>query len=145
MQHMTPHPQRSFQARMDCLPMATAFVEAFCELQGIGHADTLRLTLIVEELFTNTVHHGHGGDCEAPVDITLAADGSFLALRYEDTAPAFDPLQHLGSAAPDWDAAAEDRRIGGLGLHLMVQMAHSLDYSFTEDRNRVHLVLKLGG
>jgi serine/threonine-protein kinase RsbW len=145
MQDMTADPQRSFQARMDCLPLATAFVEAFCELQGIDHADALRLTLVVEELFTNTVHHGHAGDCEAPVGIALAADGSFLTLRYEDSAPPFDPLQHLDRVAPDWDAAVEERRIGGLGLHLLAQMAHRLDYSFTDGRNRVHLVLKLGG
>lgn len=145
MQDMSPYPRRSFQARMDCLPLAAAFVEGFCELQGIGHADVLRLTLVVEELFTNTVHHGHGGDCEAAVHIELAVDGMFLTLRYEDHAPPFDPLQHLAGARPEWDAAAADRRIGGLGLHLMAQMAHSLDYRFVEGRNRLQMVLRRQG
>jgi anti-sigma regulatory factor (Ser/Thr protein kinase) len=145
MPDLRPGELRLFQARMDCVPLATAFVEAFCDLQGIDRGDALRLTLIVEELLTNTVQHGHGGDSEAAVHIELAADGMFLTLRYEDHAPPFDPLQHLAGARPEWDAAAADRRVGGLGLHLMAQMAHSLDYRFVGGRNRLHLVLRREG
>ena len=59
---------------MDRLPLAAGFVEAFCAAQGVAPPDALRLTLIVEELFTNTIVHGHGGDHASPVRIEVAVD-----------------------------------------------------------------------
>jgi serine/threonine-protein kinase RsbW len=139
---MTPGEQRTFQARMDCLPVATGFVEAFCELHGIARDDALRLTLIVEELFTNTITHGHGGDSDAPVRIELGVTVAHLSLRYEDNAPPFDPLQRLDAAPPDLDADVDDRAVGGLGIHLMARLAHSVDYAHIEGFNRLQLVLR---
>ena len=55
------------EARMASLPRATAFIEAFCAKHAIDPQDALRLLLLVEELFTNTVMHGHGGGSAAPV------------------------------------------------------------------------------
>jgi anti-sigma regulatory factor (Ser/Thr protein kinase) len=47
----------------------------------------------VEELFLNTVKHGHRGGSDAPVWITMeAADGS-VSLTYEDRAPPFNPFR----------------------------------------------------
>lgn len=139
---MTPSEQRSFPARMDCLAPAAAFVEAFCELHGIADNDAMRLKLMLEELFTNTVKHGHGGDSDAPIGIELCVGVAEVALRYEDTAPAFDPLQHLAAAPPDLDAAIDKRRVGGLGVHLLAQLAHRLAYEYDGGVNRIQLVLR---
>jgi serine/threonine-protein kinase RsbW len=139
---MTPGEQRTFRARMECLPLAAAFVEAFCEHHGIARHDALRLTLIVEELFTNTVTHGHGGDSDAPVQLELGFTVAHLTLRYEDNAPPFDPLQRLDAAPPDLDAQIDDRAVGGLGVHLITHMAHSVDYAHIEGFNRLQLVLR---
>jgi serine/threonine-protein kinase RsbW len=132
------------QARMAELPQATAFVDAFCEMNGIARGDALRLSLIVEELFTNTVEHGHGGDSDAPIRVELRVEFAQLALLYEDAAPHFDPLARLDQAPPDLLAALDERRVGGLGIHLVVQMAASVRYAREDGRNRLRLVLQLG-
>ena len=59
-------PQR-LRARMEDLQVARALAEAVCARQGVAAGDTLRLVLVLEELFTNTVMHGHRRDCDAPV------------------------------------------------------------------------------
>ena len=46
--------------------------------------------------------HGHGGDHDSPVRIELTVGLAQLALRYEDSAPPFDPLQYLRDAHPTW-------------------------------------------
>ncbi|HWP77683.1 MAG TPA: ATP-binding protein, partial [Methylomirabilota bacterium] len=60
---------QTFPARRDALPRVDAFLGEVCSGAGLGRDTCLRLTLLVEELFTNTVVHGHGGDSEAPVRI----------------------------------------------------------------------------
>ena len=54
--------RRVFEARFGMLPATAAFVAGFCARHGIARNDALRLTLIVEELFTNSMAHGYGGE-----------------------------------------------------------------------------------
>lgn len=130
------------RARMECLPEAIAFVEAFCGERGIARSDALRLSLLLEELFTNTVLHGHGGDSDAPVRIALRAGPSHLELSYEDDAPPFDPVEHHARSAIDPAAGVEDRPIGQLGIALVIDMAERVSYVREDGRNRVQLALR---
>ena len=125
---------------MACLADATAFIEDFCERHAVGRNDTLRLCLVVEELFTNTVEHGHGGDCAAPVRIELVVDAAEVTLRYEDTAPAFDAL--AAPAPASLDSPLPTRQVGGLGLHLVRSYAASARYAREDGRNRLWIALR---
>ena len=77
----------TFAARLTAFGEVEALLQEFALRVGLRHEDSMRLLLIVEELFTNTVRHGHGGDCDAPVDVTLGAAAAHVELAYEDTAP----------------------------------------------------------
>jgi serine/threonine-protein kinase RsbW len=141
---MTAH-ERVFPARLDSLQAACEFAEAVCAAAGVAHADTMRLVLVIEELFTNTVTHGHGGDSDAPVRVQLVLAQAHIELHYEDRAPPFDPLRQLDSAAPHLDAGAESRTPGGLGVHLVARVADRLDYLFVDGANRLRIVLPRRG
>jgi len=130
-----------FQARSDQLALATGFVEEVCERQGVAASDALRLTLIVEELFTNILMHGHRGDHDSSVHIELEVGPAQLALRFADQAPPFDPLQYLAEL-PGLDRPVEERRPGGLGLPLVAQMSERLEYTHVDGFNRLSLVLR---
>jgi anti-sigma regulatory factor (Ser/Thr protein kinase) len=127
---------------MDSLAEATAFVEAFCADRGIAPNDKLRLTLVVEELFTNTVMHGHGGDSDAPVRIVLRADPSRVELCYEDSAPPFDPLDHVARSPIEPPADVADRPVGQLGIALVVSLVESASYLREDGRNCLRLALR---
>jgi serine/threonine-protein kinase RsbW len=130
---------RTFPARRDALPQIEAFLGEVCGAAGLGRQTCLRLTLLVEELFTNTVVHGHGADSEAPVRIECEVSPGRIALIYEDTGPAHDPFARV--IAPDADADVEDRPIGGLGVLLVSAMAQHVEYQRAGDRNRISLVI----
>ncbi|MBI2525449.1 MAG: ATP-binding protein [Candidatus Rokubacteria bacterium] len=142
---MTTSPDQAgiFPARMDALPAAVAFVAEICGAAGLGREDTLRLTLLVEELFANTVTHGHGGDSEAPVRLGFAITPGRIALTYEDTAPPHDPRTAACPAEPV--GGAEERPVGGLGLRLVQSLASELCYVRDGERNRISLVLPVSG
>jgi serine/threonine-protein kinase RsbW len=141
---MTSGEHRVFEARMSALPDTATFVEGFCSLHGIAGADVLRLTLIVEELFTNTVEHGCRGQHDASIHITLSADAGEVRLLYEDTAGPYDPLSRLSASATDLAVAPEQRPIGGLGIHLVRQLTRSARYVNEDGRNRLWLRLPRG-
>ena len=130
---------QTFPARRDVLPRVDAFLGEVCSGAGLGRDTCLRLTLLVEELFTNTVVHGHGGDSEAPVRIECEVSPGRVALTYEDTGPAHDPFARV--ITPDAGAGVEERPVGGLGVLLVSEMAQQVEYQRAGDRNRISLVI----
>lgn len=127
-----------FAARLGELNGLRAFLEAFCASAAVGRDGCLRLNLLLEELFTNTVRHGHRGDSELPVWVGLAADGGRITVDYEDSAPPFNPY-----ARPSLDTTQQIRSIGGRGLRLLAELAPTRDYAYLYGRNRIRLVLNL--
>lgn len=129
-----------FAARLCAFADIRSLLEGFGGDAGLDSADCLRMTLIVEELFTNTVRHGHGGDCDAPVDVTLAADMTEIALTYQDCAPPYDSL--AAALRADLASPLETRTVGGLGMLLTVTMSAHASYSYVEGCNRVEIRLR---
>ena len=128
-----------FIARLDQLRPVQAFLEAFCAAAGVQRAQCLRLNLVLEELFTNTVKHGHKGDCDAPVWIGLTRSDGGVHIVYEDKAPPFNPYARLSE--PVVDTTVSMRKIGGLGVLLTKELAASRDYAYLFGRNRIRLTL----
>ena len=130
---------RVFPARLRAFDQVKALIEEFGALADLAPEDRHKLTLIVEELFINTVTHGHGGDSDAPVVITFEEAQGDLQLIYEDSAPQFDPL--TAGRRADIASTIEERRIGGLGIFLTIGLSNNADYSYVEGRNRICLRL----
>src|SRR5690348_8495280 len=119
------------RARLPELRAIGACLEGFCQRAALAREGCLRLNVVLEELFTNTVRHGHRGDCDAPVWITLEASAQSVGLTYEDTAPPFNPLAHR----------VQMGKVGGLGVLLTRELTASRDYAYLFGRNRVRLAL----
>jgi len=128
-----------FLARLDQLRPMQAYVEGFCADAGMSRAGCLRLNLVLEELFTNTVKHGHRGDCDAPVWMALSRSGDSVQVVYEDKAPPFNPYAHVRDDSPD--ITLQLRKVGGLGVLLTKELAASRDYAYLFGRNRIRLTL----
>ena len=84
-------------ARAAGLQQALARIEGWCAAQGLPRDLALRLLVVVEELFTNSVKYGYGAECDRPVRLALAPAGAGVELAYEDEAPPFDPTAWRGA------------------------------------------------
>jgi anti-sigma regulatory factor (Ser/Thr protein kinase) len=131
--------RREFPARMRAFEQVKALIDEFAAVAELGSEDRHKLTVIVEELFTNTVSHGHRGDSDALVFITFEEARGELRLIYEDSAPRFDPFA-AGNRA-NLDSTIEERRVGGLGIFMTIGLTDKADYSYIEGRNRISLRL----
>ena len=129
-----------FPARLTELRRLGGFLEGFCAARGIGRDHCLRLNLVLEELFVNTIRHGHRGDCDAPIWVSVAAGRSSVRVTYEDTAPPFNPYARLPEKFSD--DTHEMRKIGGLGVLLTRELAATRDYAYVFGRNRIRLKLR---
>lgn len=132
---------REFPARFDAVADTAAFVLAFCERNGISRSTALRLRLIVEELFTNSVQHGYGGECDTPVRIALAMIEGYPTMEYEDSAPPYDPLARLSTLPADSVATLDAPPSAGLGLFLIGKLAYGARYAYEDGRNRLWLAM----
>lgn len=118
----------SVAARYSELPaLLAATARAVADL-GATDDDAKRLQLVIEELFTNTISHGHGGDSEHCVHLGIGRDGQALVARYEDEAPPFDFLDFGQKKAPTV-------ALGGLGIPLIRGLCKTLRYACHDGRN----------
>jgi serine/threonine-protein kinase RsbW len=130
-------PLARFPARMDSMAEIRSFVEAACTTAGIGREDCLKLILIVEELFTNTVTHGYREESESPVWIAFEPGDTGFTLRYEDAAPPHNPF---GEFRPtDTTILIAQQPVGGLGLKLIRSLARDAGYRREGERNCIRL------
>uniref|UniRef100_Q47EJ5 Sensor histidine kinase n=1 Tax=Dechloromonas aromatica (strain RCB) TaxID=159087 RepID=Q47EJ5_DECAR len=124
----------SVSARHSELPDLHRMLAEHANRFGISADDVLRLQLLAEELFINTISHGYRGDSDASIHLSLTRNGNALHLCYEDKAPAFDPTR-----TPEKQEAASD--IGGLGICLIRGMCKKVRYERRNDSNVIDIDL----
>lgn len=132
---------RLFTARLAALPEVLGYLRTTCQNATLPRAMVLRVELIIEELFTNTVRHGYRADSDAPVWLQIVTAPGSLVLIYQDAAPAFDPLQYVAELPAPVGALA----VGGLGIHLVRELASSVTYRRAEGRNILTLTFQTPG
>ena len=117
--------ERRFPRTFGSLEDIYAFIRAFLAGHAIDAEHAWDLDVIIEELFTNMVKYG--GSSDRPIEIALGWQSPTLTLRLRDFGAAdFNP-----TLAPEVDIhrPITERRAGGLGIHLVRQLADSLVYS----------------
>lgn len=121
---------------MSALPALLAYARHCLADTMFSKLSSGRIELVLEELFTNTVMHGYGGECDRPVWVGFDIQPSLLSISYSDEAPPYDPLQHDSDL--DYDKAS--RPTGGLGILLARRFADRMDYRYGSGRNVLTLL-----
>ncbi|MGC1481534.1 MAG: ATP-binding protein [Chthoniobacterales bacterium] len=109
----------------------------FLEEHNTPKSAIFAVELTIEELVTNTIKYGYEDDEEHVIDVVVAKDDATVTVIVSDDGHEFDPLS---AAAPDLESSAEDREIGGLGIHLLKNLMTDLRYERAGERNVVTAV-----
>jgi len=114
----------SFPATTRGLITALETIEHSGRAWNFGAEVIARLLIIVEELISNTIKYGYGGECDLPVRLRLSAL-PVPTLIYEDDAAAFDPTswEH-----PDGDLAPDERPEGRAGIKMVLGLSGTATY-----------------
>jgi anti-sigma regulatory factor (Ser/Thr protein kinase) len=131
----------SFERSFDALPALVAFTSDFFARHGVDPTLLYPVDFALEELFTNVVKYGRGG---AAVDIDVATVTGAVEVVLTD----YDVERFDVTEVPDArvDLPIEQRRPGGLGLHLVRRMVDRVDYEYSdvERRSRIRFRKNLG-
>lgn len=137
---LTVRVEGAFRGQLSSFAEVRDLAETFGPAAGVDPATTLRVVLVLEELFTNTVTHGYPAGADGPIWLALVSHGGAVEVTYEDAAPAFDPLT-AAPAPPDFSRGLADQLPGGLGLALVRGLTTAARYARVGNRNRITLTV----
>ena len=126
--------------RLDELQRFITTLTEFARVGGLPEEVSFSVQLAIDELFTNIVSYGYDDEDSHQVEIKMSVQGRELQIDLIDDAKEFDPLHE--AAQPDLDASLEDRRIGGVGIHLVKTMMDEVSYKYEDSKNHLTLVKK---
>lgn len=113
------------------LNIMMAKLEHFFEHNNISRI-IMPMSLILEELYTNTISYGGVDGRKVNVEVNFTVDNQELNIIYKDNGVPFNPLK---VAEPDLNVAIDDRAIGGLGVHYLRVLSDSVTYDFMNEKN----------
>ncbi len=130
------------ETREEELQRLASAVDRLAADDGWPESLAFKVNLILEELALNVIRYGHDEEGLHEVDIRIVSRADGLTIEMTDDGRPFDPL--TDAAAPDLDASVEDRRIGGLGIHLTRSMTSEMRYRREDGKNCLTLTLARG-
>ena len=88
--------------------------------------------MALDEVVTNIISYAYADDTEHRVMVRVALVRDVVSVRVEDDGRAFNPLD---APPPDLRLGADERPIGGLGVHIVRSVMDSLEYHRENERN----------
>ena len=116
------------------------FTSEFAQRAGLSAKDLFALQIVVEELVTNVIDYGGVPPGEHAVRVDLSVENGELTIRIADRGKEYNPLLR---AEPDVTLPAEQRPIGGLGVHFCKKLTDAQEYSHRDGCNVLTLRKKL--
>ena len=122
------------------VPRLAAFVEEVCEAVGFGPALTMQINLAIEEAVVNVMNYAYPSGTRGDVSIEASSNDVRLKFTIIDSGSPFDPTAR---SEVDTTLSANDRPIGGLGIHLVRQIMDSINYERVDNLNILTLRKKI--
>jgi serine/threonine-protein kinase RsbW len=114
-------------------------VSDWLESNGLSRPQTAKIDLALEEALVNVCRHAYrGGQGDVEVRCRIL-DGRDCLIEIIDSGIPFDACAY---PAPELTACIADRKVGGLGVYLMRNMAEQMTYRRENEKNILTLVFR---
>lgn len=121
------------QATVENLTEVTDFVISSLEEKDCPIKIIMQMELVIEEIFVNIASYAYGSEVgDAVICRQFYEEPRAIELTFIDSGMAYNPLEHED---PDITLAAEDRKIGGLGIFLIKKNVDEIDYKYEDKQN----------
>jgi sigma-B regulation protein RsbU (phosphoserine phosphatase) len=121
---------------INSIPQLNEYIDSVCEDMGLDMATSMSLNLALEEAVVNVMNYAYPEGTKGTVNIETIADNTQITFIISDSGKFFDPT---AKEEVDTTLSAEERPIGGLGIHLIRQIMNHVVYERKDDKN----ILKL--
>ena len=113
---------------MESLELVGEFINSKLSLLNVSKSVLNKVQIAVDEIYSNIMNYGEA----SRVKIGFIFDNDNLALTFTDNGKQYDPTK---AEDPDITLSAEKRKIGGLGIFMVKNMANSLNYKYENGEN----------
>ena len=107
------------------LPPLTMAVNRFLDQHTIPSEAIFRVNLAIEEIVTNIIKYGYDDTAPHTISVNLTLFPDMIRLQLKDDGHSFDPLQ---TPEPNIHVPLDQRKLGGLGLHLVRETVSRIAY-----------------
>ena len=104
----------------------------FLESRHVAPNVVFSAVLAFEEIVTNVIKYSFEDERKHEIQADVRVGPAELALRVTDDGSEFDPLS---APPPDQQKAFEERPVGGLGVHLVRNLAQRVEYRRVDEKN----------
>jgi serine/threonine-protein kinase RsbW len=127
-------------ARLENLQVLMKAVKETAAAAGLAPERVFRLELALEEALVNIIKYAYEGG-EGEIRISCASDdhGTFVTEITDNG----HPFEMNAVPPPDLASGVGERRIGGLGIHLMKSLMDEVSYRREEEKNVLSLRISL--
>ena len=101
------------------------------ELSACGVKKLLALRLACEEIVVNVALYAYPEGVDGYLDVDIQRTDR-IVIRFEDGGVPFNPLEYK---QPDINLPWKHRRIGGLGIFLVIKNMDDLRYEYVDNKN----------
>ena len=114
---------------------ALDIIETIIKHEEVASSDDLyrKLYVVVEEIVLNIVDYSNSDY----LDVEIMRDDKSITLRFRDAGNPFNPLE---KEKPDFTLPLEDRKIGGLGIFMVIKYMDSVTYEHSGGENVLTVV-----
>ena len=99
------------------------------------------LNVALDEVLNNTISYGYVDDKWHEIVVSLSLARGELIAEVQDDGIEFNPLK---AAQPDLSGGLSERRLGGIGVHLVKSLMDSVEYVREGGSNRLRLRKRIG-
>lgn len=123
--------------RLEEVPQMMASIEDICTEEGIDEMTILGINLALEEAVVNVVNYAYPEGTVGDIEMEVNADEKAITFILRDHGKPFDPT---AAKEVDITLSAEERQIGGLGIHLIRNYMDEVKYDYCDGQNVLTLV-----
>ena len=123
----------TLDAAVENIDAVTDFVNTKLETIDCPMKAQMQIDVAIDELFGNIARYAYpDGKGQATVQLTLSQAPTAVEITFIDSGIPFDPL---AQKEPDTTLSAEERGIGGLGIHLVKKTMSDVRYARIDGKN----------
>lgn len=117
---------------LEALAQATCSLEEFLQTHAAGSDACFTSILVLEEIVTNVIKYAYEDTAPHEILLEVRLSSGHVVIQVSDDGRDFNPL---AVQLPDLEQPLEERPIGGLGVHLVRNLAESVEYQRAGGRN----------
>ena len=129
--------QISLPAILENLPKLIGSVSRCAKDQRLAEDKVIEIEIALEEVLVNIIKYAYRDTVGDVKLICMIDDEGRFVIEIEDAGPPFDVLH---ANPPDLTDKISERKVGGLGIHLIKNLISDVQYFRKADKNILQLI-----